>query len=317
MHQPAGRSAAISALSDRFTALPGNVRGAFWILFATLFFAIMVSLIKAVGSRLPISEILFMRQSIMFVVALPVLVRHLPESIVTHHPWHHAARVCLAIVAMFCGFTAVVHLPLADATAIGFAKSFFITIFAILFLGEAVGFRRWAAVMVGFIGVMIMLQPTPAGINIYGVMAVVGAAAAGMVMIIIRYLSRFEQPITILTYQVVFVGLLVAPLAIYQWVWPTPTEMALLGAIGVVSVFAQTCNIRAFRAGEATSIAALDYIRLVWAAGIGMIIFAEVPSLATMAGAGLVIAASLYTVHREARRGQELARSPVGRGYTN
>jgi drug/metabolite transporter (DMT)-like permease len=304
-------------LSTRFIALPGNVRGAIWILSATLFFAIMVSLVKAIGPRLPISEILLVRQAVMLLVALPVLIRHFPDSIKTHHPWAHAARTGLALVGMFCGFTAVVHLPLADATAIGFAKSFFITIFAIIFLKEVVGVRRWGAVIVGFIGVLIMVRPTAGDINVYGLLAVVGAAAAGLVMILIRYLSRFDQPITILAYQVVFVGLLIAPLAIYQWVWPTPTEMMLMTGIGIISVAAQTCNIRAFRAGEATSIAALDYVRLVWASAIGLIVFSEVPALTTLAGAALVIAASLYTVHREARRGQELARSPTGRGYNN
>ena len=93
--------------------------------------------------------------------------------------------------------------------------------------------------------------------------------------------------------------------------------MMLMTGIGIISVVAQTCNIRAFRAGEATSIAALDYVRLVWATAIGLVIFSEVPSVTTLAGAALVIAASLYTVHREARRGQELARSPAGRSYNN
>lgn len=302
-------------LSTRFVALPGNVRGAFWILLATLFFAVMVSLVKAIGLRLPISEILLVRQVVMLLVALPVLIRHWPNSIKTSHPWPHAARTGLALVGMFCGFTAVVHLPLAEATAIGFAKSFFITIFAIIFLKEVVGGRRWAAVIVGFVGVLIMLRPTAGDINVYGLLAVVGAAAAGLVMILIRYLSRFDPPITILTFQAVFVGLLIAPLAIYQWVWPTPTELTLMIGVGVVSVAAQTCNIRAFSAGEATSIAALDYVRLVWVTAIGLIVFSEIPSFATSAGAALVIAASLYTVHREARRGQELARSPAGRGY--
>ncbi len=303
-------------LTGRLNALPGNVRGALWITLGSLFFTIMVTLIKAIGDRLPISEILLFRQSFMLIVAFPVLVRHFPQSIITHHPWHHAARVGLALVAMFCGFTAVVHLPLADATAIGFAKSFFITIFAIVFLKEVVGLRRWAATLVGFAGVLIMLKPTAGGIEFYGMLAVIGAAAAGLVMILIRILSKFEQPITILTYQVVFVGLLVAPLAIYQWVSPTIHELLLLAAIGVVSVAGQTCNIRAFRAGEATAIASLDYMRLIWAMAIGFAVFAEIPSLTTLGGAALVLAASLYTVHREARRGQELARSPAGRGYT-
>ena len=308
--------AASRTIRSRFAALPGNARGAIWIVFGTLFFTIMMTLIKMVGERLPVSEILFVRQVVMLLVVLPTILGSFPDSIKTSRPWHHAARVGFALIAMFASFTAVVHLPLADATAIGFAKSFFVTIFAILFLREVVGYRRWTATIVGFIGVLIMLQPSASGINFYGLLAVVGAASAGLVMILIRYLSRFDRPITILTYQSVCVGILVAPLAIYEWIWPSLLEWAFLVAIGVVSVAGQTCNIRAFAAGEATAIASLDYVRLIWATLIGFAVFAELPSLTTLGGAAIVLAASLYTVHREAQRGQKLARSPAGRNYT-
>ena len=299
-----------------FSALSGNVRGAIWILTAAMFFSVVASLVKTIGARLPVLEILMVRQAVILVATLPVIIRHFPQALMTRKPWHHAARVCCALVAMFGGFTAVVHLPLADATALGFAKSFFITIFAIVFLKEIVGIRRWSAIIVGFVGVLIMLRPDAQGINIYGIMAVVGAAGGGLVMILIRYLSRFDKPITILTYQTVFVGLLATPLALYQWVWPTPREALILLAIGLVSMIGQMCNIRAFGAGEATAIAALDYTRLLWAAIIGFVIFTETPSATTLIGAAIIIGASIYTVWREAKRGQQLARSPAGRGDT-
>jgi drug/metabolite transporter (DMT)-like permease len=281
-----------------------------------MFFSVVASLVKTIGARLPVLEILMVRQAVILVATLPVIVRHFPQALITRKPWHHAARVCCALVAMFGGFTAVVHLPLADATALGFAKSFFITIFAIVFLKEIVGIRRWSAIIVGFAGVLIMLKPDADGINIYGVMAVGAAAAGGGVMILIRYLSRFDKPITILTYQTVFVGLLATPFALYQWVWPTPREALVLLAIGLVSMIGQMCNIRAFGAGEATAIAALDYTRLLWAAIIGFIVFSETPTATTMIGAGIIISASIYTVWREAKRGQRLARSQAARGDT-
>ena len=303
-------------LIDRFSALSGNVRGALWILMAAMFFSVVMSLIKTIGTRLPVLEILMVRQAVILVATLPVIIRHFPQALVTRKPWHHAARVCCALVAMFGGFTAVVHLPLADATALGFAKSFFITIFAIVFLKEIVGIRRWLAIIVGFAGVLVMLKPGADGISIYGVMAVIGAAGAGLVMILIRYLSRFDKPVTILAYQTVFVGLLAAPFALYQWVWPTPREALILVAIGLVSMIGQMCNIRAFGAGEATAIATLDYTRLLWAAIIGFIVFSETPTATTLIGAGIIISASIYTVWREAKRGQRLSRSPAGRGDT-
>ena len=318
-HTPPGSSQESSrsqTLIDRFAALSGNVRGAIWILLGAMFFSVVAALIKMIGLRLPVSEILLMRQAVMLVATLPAILHHFPRALVTQKPWHHAARVFLALVAMFAGFTAVVHLPLADVTALGFAKSFFITIFAIVFLKEIVGIRRWSAIIIGFAGVLIMLNPGAGGINVYGVLAIVGAAGAGLVMILIRYLSRFDKPVTILIYQTIFVGLLALPIALYQWVWPTPREALILLAIGLVSLLGQMCNIRAFAAGEATAIAALDYTRLLWATIIGFIIFSETPSAATLTGAAIIISASIYTVWREAKRGQKLARSAAGRGYT-
>ena len=303
-------------LIDRFSAFSGNVRGAIWILMAAMIFSIAVALIKAIGTRLPVFEILLVRQAVILVATLPVIYRYFPQAVITRNPWLHVARVFLALIAMYAGFTAVVHLPLADATALGFAKSFFITIFAIVFLKEVVGIRRWLAIIIGFAGVLVMLRPDAGGINIYGVMAVVGAAAAGLVMVIIRYLSRFDKPVTILIYQTVFVGLLALPFALYQWVWPTPREALILVAIGLVSMLGQMCNIRAFAAGEATAIATLDYTRLLWATIIGFIVFTETPSAATLTGAAIIIGASIYTVWRESKRGQKLSRSPAGRGYT-
>ena len=279
-----------------------------------MLFSAVAALIKMIGLRLPVSEILLVRQVVMLMATLPMIFRHFPDALITKKPWHHAARICCALVAMFAGFTAVVHLPLADVTALGFAKSFFITIFAIVFLKEIVGIRRWSAIIIGFAGVLIMLNPGAGEFNIYGVLAIVGAAAAGLVMILIRYLSRFDPPMTILTYQTIFVGLLAAPVALYQWVWPTPREALILLAIGLVSLLGQMCNIRAFAAGEATAIAALDYTRLLWAAIIGFFVFAETPSATTLIGAAIIIGASIYTVWREAKRGQQLARSPIGRG---
>jgi len=298
--------------------LPGNTRGAIWILGAAIVFTAMTSLIKLAGQDLHVTQILLIRQVVMTGMVLPVIVRDFPGSLITRHPMLHVARVVLAATAMLCGFTAIIHLPLADATAIGFAKAFFLTIFAILFLKETVGIRRWAATIVGFIGILVMVRPTGAeSFNIYGLYAVAGAAAAGLVMTIIRKLSQVEAATTILTYQAVFVGLIMLVPAIWYWQTPTFGDWMLLLAIGVVSYMAQYANIRAFREGEATAIASLDYTRLLYATLMGGILFAQWPDRNTILGAGIVIAAALYTVQREARLGRKLARASDGRGYSN
>lgn len=305
---PANRPGYSSKIIKRLSELPPNVQGAIWLLVASVLFTLMAASIKAIGRDLPLSEVLFVRQSVMFIAALPVILSTLPNSIKTDKPLFHAARVSLALLAMTCGFMALRNLPIADVTALTFAKSFFVTIFAIVFLSEVVGIRRWSATIIGFVGVIIMLEPTSGVINGYSVLAIVSAAAAGLAVTLVRYLSRFDSPITILTYQTVFVGLACAPLAIVQWTPPNLEQWLLLIATGLLSVAAQTCNIRAFRAGEAGFLASLDYVRLLWAILIGLVVFSEIPAASTLAGAGLVIAAAVYTVHREARLGRVITR---------
>lgn len=288
----------------RWSLVPGNVRGALWLLLASGLFTGMVTLIKLAGQTLHVTEILLFRQIVMMMVALPVVLRGFPESLNSSRPDLQVLRVIAAVAAMMLSFTAFIHIPLAEAITIGFARTFFITIFAILILQEIVGLRRWSAMLVGFAGVLVVLQPGVAdGFSVYGLMALGGAACAGLVMVIIRLLSRTDQPVTILTYQAVGVGLLMVPPAIWFWKTPTLAELGLLVAIGVVSAVAQIVNIYAFRAGEASAIAPLDYTRLIWAVGFGLMLFSEWPGWHVFVGAAVIIAAGLYTLYREQQLG--------------
>ena len=300
----------------RFGLWPDNLKGAAVLMVAALGFAAMISLIKLAGERLPVVEILFVRQLGMVAILAPALARDFPGALRTARPGLQCLRVALALVAMLCGFTAVVHMPLADATALGFAKSFFVTIFAVIALGETVGRHRWSAVALGFAGVLIMMRPGSDGFTVYAVLAVVGAAAAGAVMVVIRLLTRTESGTTILAWQAIGVGVVMAAPALWVWVAPTPREWGLLAAIGVVSYFAQKLNILAYRWGEASLLASLDYVRLLYATALGWWLFGTLPDAITWVGAGIVTLAAVYTVYRERVRGRALAAGPHGRGYT-
>ena len=280
-------------------------------------FALMVALIKLAGQHLPVTQILFVRQLGMTIMLVPFLLKTFPASFKTDHLSLQLGRIVLALIAMLTGFTAVVNMPLADATAIAFAKSFFVTIFAVFILKETVGLYRWSAVFVGFIGVLIMVRPGTDGFSVYGALAIVGAASAGLVMVIIRKLTRVDPPTTILAYQAIGVGLIMAIPAFIQWVTPTPTEWLLLAGIGVVSYFAQKANILAYTYGEASLLASLDYIRLLYATVFGWMLFSELPSVSTWVGAAIIIVASIYTVYRERRRKQRLASHPDARSLNH
>lgn len=290
----------------RWAGVTPNVRGAFWLLAASALFSGMAALIKLAGQTLHVTEILLFRQIFMTMIAAPAVIRGFPGSLKAARVDLQILRIVFAVMAMMLSFTAFIHLHLAEAITIGFARTFFITIFAILILHELVGIRRWAAMVVGFAGVLIVAKPSVIdGLNMYGFMAIGGAACAGLVMVIIRLLSRSDQPLTILTYQAVGVGLVMIPPAIWFWKTPNLFELGILAAIGVLGVLAQMANIYAFRAGEASAIAPLDYSRLVWVTILGFLLFAEWPGPHVFIGAAVIIAAGLYTMYREQRLGAQ------------
>jgi len=305
------------SLVARFVNAPGNFKGALTLLVAAMGFAFMTALIKLAGERLHVTQILFVRQMIMVAIVMPKVVNHFPGCLKTAHLDLQLIRAGLALVAMLCGFYAVIHMPLADVVAIGFAKSFFVTIFAIWLLGEVVGLRRWMAVVVGFAGVLLMMQPGTNGFDPISLLALISAAAAGFVMVLIRKLSKTDAPITILSYQAFLVAICVAIPAYIYWLTPTVWEWGILLAVGIVSYGAQMLNIFAYKWGEASVLASLDYVRLLYATFFGWLLFETLPGPWALAGALVIIAASIYTVHRERARKQELARSPQGRGFTD
>lgn len=280
-------------------------------------FSIMIALVKYAGEGLPVVQIVFLRQLGMFIIMSPTILTDFPKSIITKRPGLQVLRVCLALIALFGGFTAVVNMPLADATALGFAKSFFVTLFAILILNERVGLYRWGAIFFGFIGVAVMVQPGTSGYSVYGIYALMAAAAAGLVMVIIRLLSKTESSTSIMGFQVFGVGVVTLFPAIALWQQPTVKEWMLIVGISCASYLAQKANIYAYKHGEASLLASLDYIRLLFATIIGFFLFGHLPAVSTWVGSGIIVAAAVFTVYRESRRKQMLTRAPEARSFNN
>lgn len=282
------------------------MRGGIWMLLGSFFFSIMIVLIKIAGQRMHVTEVLFFRQLTMLLLAAPVILRNFPGSLISARPDLQLLRVSVAFIAMLLGFTSVIYLPLAEATTLNFAKTFFVGILAIIFLGEVVGFRRWSAMAMGFVGVVIIAWPQEgADLNIYSLMAVGSALAVACVMTLMRTIAQIDKPVTILSYQAIGVGALMIPPTIWYWTTPTLLDLALVAAIGAISSVGQLCNIQAFKAGEASAVAPLDYARLIYALILGFFIFNEWPEPRVFLGAAIIVAAAIYTLHRERIRGQK------------
>ena len=286
------------------------MKGIVFLMLASFVFSLMALLIKLLGQRLHITQILLVRQIGMTIMVAPAILRNFPGSLRSNRPGLQLIRVFFALVAMLCGFTAIIHMPLADATAIFFAKSFFVTIFAVFFLSETVGVYRWSAVLLGFVGVLIMLQPGTENFSIYGLASLAGAAGAAAVMILLRLLSRNDSPATIMTYGALGVGVVMILPGIYFWQAVTSPEWLLLVAVAVVSYYGQKCNIYAYKHGEASLLASLDYVRLLWATLFGFLIFDQFPGGSIWFGAAIVIAAAIFMIYRETRRKRILTASP-------
>ena len=296
---PSGRLARYRASWDLLSA---NVRGSIWMVLSSLVFAVMATCIKLLGQDLPVIEILFFRQMFVILVVLPAIARGFPTVLVTSRWPVHLTRALLAFVAMTAGFTALVHLPLAEATAISFARTLFTTILAVVFLHEVVGWRRWTATLVGFLGVVVVARPSPEQFNEYALLALLSACFVAALQIALRSLAQTERPVTIMAYQNVCLSLLLAGPAAYLWVTPTWEQVAFLAAIGVLMSVVQWTMIKAYGIGEASAIAPMEYGRLLFATVAGIWVFAEVPTVYTLVGATLIIASTLYTVHRNRLR---------------
>jgi len=298
---------ALDTAEARWLVLPGNVRGAVWIMLAACLFTIMGALIKTVGARLDSLQIGFFRCALGLAVILPFMLRAGPAAFRTERPLMHLWRGLLGTTAMFCGFYAVTHLPLADATAIGFANTLFMIVLAVLFLGEQVRWRRWTATGVGFVGVLVMVGPAGQSQVLPMAIALFGTLCVAIVSVVIKKLSRTESPLSILfSFGVVSTVASAGP-AIVVWQTPTLGELGLMFLIAAIGTVAQNCGIRGYRAGEATAVAPFDYCRLLFAGALGYLMFGDVPSPQTLMGAGLIVTATLYIARREAA----LARRPA------
>jgi drug/metabolite transporter (DMT)-like permease len=218
----------------------------------------------------------------------------------TAAPFQQSLRaVCLYGSTIFF-VTGLAYLPIAEAAAIGFVSPLFTTALSIPLLGEKVGMRRWAAIMVGFAGVLIVIRPGTAAFHWATAFPVLSSIAWSLALIVTRRMNRqTDQPITTLLYAS-WVGLVAATLPL-PWFWTAPTAGAWGAMVGMAALAGagHYLLILAFRLGAASILAPFSYSQMVWATLIGYFAFATLPDLWTWIGAAVIILSGVYTWHRE------------------
>lgn len=297
-------------LASAWLRLPGNLRGVIWIIIGSLAFALNDAVVKFLGAKFSAFQLAFVRYLFGFILLSPLFVKMGRSGLATNRLGVHMGRLVLACAAQVGVLYAVIHLYLADATAIAFSRPVFTTVIAVFLLSELVSARRWVATIVGFAGVLIMVRPGQTGADPVALIAVAAALVFAVANVLIRILSRTEPPNRILFYyhlggSVVFLG----P-AIYVWQEPLAMEWIMLGLIGVLTTIGMIGFVRAFSVGEANAVGPIEYIRLIFAVVIGYSFFAEIPSFWTLIGALVIVASALYIARDEARTRVQRTKSP-------
>ncbi len=250
-----------------------------------------------------VGQVLLIRSIAAFMMLAPLIMREGAGPILKPaRPGLQALRVLLSTVEVAFFYWAVSAMPLADVVAIYLSGPIWVTALAGPLLGEKVGWRRWAAVLVGFLGVVIALRPASSVFTVHSLIALLGSLAFALMMIASRAL-RGTSGTVLVTWQTagaLAFGLVVAP---FDWVAPKPLDFALLGLLGVVATLAHMCVNRSLKLAPAAVVVPYQYTQIAWALLFGWLIFGDLPDPQMLLGAGVIVASGLYIFAREQKVG--------------
>ena len=279
--------------------LSKNQLGFFYMFISVCAFSLMDVIVKW-SDEYPVGEVLFFRG---FFGIIPLLFL-IPKNryfdfYKTNRPFLHLKRCLAGLIALISIFIALRNLPLATVVSISFAAPIFTTIFSIFLLNEKVGFYRWLAVSIGFIGIIIITEPGFDDLNIYYLFPIIFCLGLSYVAITIRQLSTTE-PVWLIALNFSIVITLASLFTIpFGWVMPNLKDLALLCMIGFFGGFANLWLSQSFKLSEVSLVSPLKYLALIFGIFFGYLIWDEIPTIKTLVGASLVIASSLIILRRE------------------
>jgi drug/metabolite transporter (DMT)-like permease len=280
---------------------------------ATFLFTIMSALVRIVSERVPTGEVIFSRAffALFPLLALLAFRREISAAVRTANPLGHIIRGTIGVCSMFLTFSALARIPLADATAIGFTAPLVTVILAAIFLRETVRLYRWAAVLVGLGGVVVMLWPHFEGgfetreRALGATFALMAAVCTASAMVQIRRLTATETTPAIVFYFQALASLAGLATAAWGWTLPSAGDAALLLTIGILGGIGQILLTESYRYAPASLVAPFTYSAMLWAVLLGFILFAEIPPMLVLVGAGIVITAGLSVIWRERRSARD------------
>ena len=282
---------------------PAPVRGMLWMVGGGLCFSLLNTLARALSQQLDVYQAQFLRYLMGLLAMLPLVWRHGLQAYrpvnITGQFWRGGVHT----LGLILWFTALPQIPLADMTAIGFTGPIFIMLGAAWFLGEPMHHDRWVAALIGFAGVLVVVLPKMTGQGgWYNLVMLASAPVFAASFLITKALTRYEKPGVIVLWQAITITVLSLPMAAWNWQAPSLWQWAGFLLCGVLGSTAHYCLTRAYVVTDISATQSLKFLDLVWAALLGWLVFGDIPSPSTWAGALVILLSTVWIARRESRR---------------
>ena len=267
---------------------------------AITMFALLDVVSKVLGARMSVVQILWVRFVLFVPLALALAWR--PGTGIAWRsgaPWLQVLRVVVLLVEMWFFLTAFALIPLADAHAIGASAPLLVTALSVPFLGERVGWRRWTAIGVGFVGMLVVVRPGFAEFSVPMLYAVAGAVLWAVYQVLLKIVGRVDGAATSGVWTAAIGAILLSAIGPFAWTTPDAGDWTLLVVAALLGGVGHIAYSHAFNLAPASTLQPFAFLLLVYAALFGWLFFGDVPDLWTVAGATLIVASGLYTFHRE------------------
>lgn len=281
------------------------LRGIALFLAATTLFSVADTIAKFLTADLPIVQINWMRYLIFAAMALVLSTRTAGHPFRVQRPRLQLLRGVCVVSSSVLFIYGIREIPLAEAASIGFVAPVFITMLSIPLLGEVVGIRRWAAVVVGLVGVLVVMRPGTGAFQPAALLVVASASCWSLGLILTRKMAGTERAATTLLWSASTGLVVLSVLLPFNFRIPTLAQLGLALVQGTLSSVGQWMVIQAHRTAPASTLAPIIYVQLIWSTIAGYVVFAAFPDHWTIVGATIIIGSGLYTAHRERIRARE------------
>ena len=269
---------------------------------ATFFGSFMGACVKLLSDDLHPIIICFYRCLMGLIIVTPFIIKNNFQALQTDNMRLQILRALINIISMICWFTAIGMMHLEKATALGFTTPLFTTVLAVIVLGEVIRFHRTAALLLGFIGILIIIRPGYVPFEFGTVLMLIASFSFSFVLIFVKKLSATDSSLTIIFYHLLYMTPAFFILSLFYWQSINYNQLVIFSLMGASGLLSHWCLAQAFKMSDTTFVMPLQFTKLIWASLIGLFIFAEQPDIWTWVGGIIIFISVVYITYREAFR---------------